>query len=177
MSKLSIQFHAMPNEASDLVRDALRDESIFVVEAVGSPLQFRLWDRRRDLNCEGRMEALAFTLKRPALNVESMDDFRHRNPDVLVLEIGQLTPVGLAESWLSAMTENRAAMTRWRKLARSLQSCTMTGAIAVNPISRATAPMKGHRFTAAAQMAFSKGIAMLPAAGNSLVELPLPNRQ
>lgn len=169
MSKLSLQLHVLPSEVNSLLGELLSDQSVFVTLAEGAPLQFRIPDERR---CEpDRCKALCFTLTPPSLSARTLSDFRSLNPDVLVFEIGQLKPECLAESWLWAMTDNGEAMKRWRRAAKSVQSATLGGAIAVNPKSGATAPMKGHRFTAAAQALFEDGVAMLPAAGNSLVRL------
>lgn len=170
MSKLSLQLHALPEEVDALLYDLLNDNSVFVTVVEGSriPLQFRLDDGRR---CPPGCRALIFTLSPPMLPARSIHDFLGLNPGALVFEVGQLTPAGLAESWLSAMTENTDIMKRWKHSAKLMQAATLGGAVAVNPKTGATAPMKGHRFTAGAQAQYLKGVAMLPSAGNSLVQL------
>jgi hypothetical protein len=176
MSKLSLQLHILPSEVNSLLEELLSDQSVFVTLVEGTPLQFRIAHERR---CEPeRCKALCFTLTPPSLSARSLNDFRSLNPDVLVFEIGQLKAECLAESWLWAMTDNGEVMKRWKRAAKSIQFATLGGAVAVNPRSRATAPMKGHRFTSGAQALFVSGVAMLPAAGNSLVHLgtaPIPD--
>jgi hypothetical protein len=177
MSKLSLQFHALPEEMGTLVSDLLQDNSVFmtVVEGSRMPLQFRLNEERLyPPDCR----ALIFTLSPPVLSAKSIHDFRGLNPDALVLEFGQLVPAGLTESWLSAITENKDVVKRWKQTVKLVQAATLGGAVAVNPKSGAAAPMKGHRFTRGAQGQYLKGVAMLPSAGNSLIQLagiPIPD--
>lgn len=170
MSKLSLQLHVLPEDVEELFIDLLQDTSIHLALAEGLPLKFRQPEGRTIVPADCR--ALAFSISPVALNVHTMNDFRRLNPDALLFEIGQLKPEGLAESWLSAMTTNSDAMNRWKRTAKSIQMRTLTGAIALNPKTGATVPIKGHRFSASAQDLFCKGLAMLPAAGNSIVQLP-----
>jgi hypothetical protein len=170
MSKLSIQLHALPSEVSLLLQGLLNDPAVFVTVAEGSPLQFRSIATRDDEALAG-CKAVLFTLSQPVMASGTLVEFKRTNPDVLVFEIGQQTTAGLAESWLWAMSENADAMKRWKQAAKQLQSLTQTGAVAVNPVTGASAPMKGHRFTEGAQASYASGIAMRPAAGNSLVQL------
>jgi len=169
MGTLSLQFHALPEEADALLSDVLGDHTVFVTLGEGTPLQFRLNAERR---CLPGCEALIFTLLPPVLPARSVYDFLGLNPDALVFEVGQLKSAGLAESWLAAKTENEDAMKRWRRTARKVRSATLGGAIAVNPQTGATASMVGHRFTVGAQVLYLKGVAILPAAGSSLIQLP-----
>jgi hypothetical protein len=169
MSKLSLQLHALPEELDVLLSDALDDQSIFVTLAEGSPLQFSLSEERR---CPPECKALTFTLSSPVLPARSVYDFVRLNPDALVFQFGQLTSLGLTESWLAATTENEDALKRWKRAARKIRSATLGGAVAVNPATGATAPMIGHRFIVGAQTLYLKGIAMLPAAGSNTVQLP-----
>jgi hypothetical protein len=169
MSMLSLQLHALPDELDVLLSDVLNDQSVFVTLAEGSPLQFSLSEERR---CPPECKALAFTLSSPVLPARSVYDFVRLNPDALVFQVGQLTSAGLTESWLAARTENEDALKRWKRAAKKVRSATLGGAMAVNPVTGATAPMVGHRFTVGAQTLYLKGVAMLPAAGSNTVQLP-----
>jgi hypothetical protein len=170
MSKLSIQLHALPSEVTSLLHGLLSDPAVFVTVAEGVPMQFRTIANRADHQLSG-CSAVLFTPSEPILGARTLSEFKNSNPDVLVFEIGQQTSSDLAESWLWAMTENAATMKRWKQAARQLQSLTQTGALAVNPVTGATAPMKGHRFTEGAQASYARGMTMRPAAGNSIVQL------
>jgi hypothetical protein len=172
MSKLSIQLHAMPDEVPVLLANLLSDPLVFVVIAKSTPLQLTQHNNKFPFAIDSDCKAVLFTLLEPTLGMHSLNDFRKLNPDALVFEIGQLKRDELRESWFSAMTDSEAAMTRWKRAAKELQTVTLTGAVAVNPRNGASAPMKGHRHTRAAQESFAKGIVMLPAAGNSVIQLP-----
>lgn len=172
MSKLSLQFHAMPDEISTLSADLINDASVFTTKISGTPLGFTQLGKGEFVRVDPTTRALAFTLSAPNLSAQSFNAFRSANPDALILSIGQIGDRGLAESWLSAMSENEAAMKRWRKTASRLRSETLTGAMAVNPRNGATALMKDHRFTVGVKKANLNGLLLLPAAGNSVVRLP-----
>jgi len=176
MTDISIQFHALPSEINDLASDLICDPNLFMTEVIKSPTQFVLWPPQdRELKESDNRRALIFTLDKPTLSASSLYQIRMLNPDALVLEIGELSPRGLSESWLSARTDNKIAVQRWQRAAKALKAATLTGAEAVNPNNGASAPMRGHRFTKAAQKSFAEGLAMLPAAGNSIVRLPQPS--
>ena len=114
----------------------------------------------------------AFTLGDPQLGFADWREFRKLNPTALVLDVGQLSPSGLHESWLRAMSDDEASFSRWQRLVRDLRSVMLGGAVAVNPAGTASAEMKGHRFTPAVQLAHRNGLRILPAAGNSIIQLP-----
>lgn len=170
MSKLSIQLHALPSEVPLLLRGLLNDPAVFATVAEGLPLRFRALVNRAD-PALSECKAVLFTLSQPVMDSATLLEFKRANADVLIFEIGHQTSAGLAESWLWAMSENAEAMKRWKQAAKQLQALTHTGAVAVNPVSGASAPMKGHRFTDGAQASYASGMVMRPAAGNSLVQL------
>jgi hypothetical protein len=151
---LSIQFHALPDEFDALSSDLRNDGSVHMFVGRGY---------------------VGFSLDGPTPEVTAYC-FRISNPDALVWEVGEISRSGLAESWLSAKTDNEAAMKRWRRAATALRRATSSGATAKHPLSGAQAPMRWHRFTAGAQRAFVDGLAMLPAAGNSIILLPPEDR-
>ena len=150
---LSIQFHALPDEFEALSDGLRNDTSVHMF--VGH-------------------RYIGFSLDGPTPELSAYD-FRISNPDALVWEMGEISDSGLAESWVSAKTDNEAAMKRWRRAATALRKATSSGAIAKHPLSGAQAPMRWHRFTAGAQRAFADGLAMRPAAGKSIILLPPDN--
>lgn len=173
MSKLSLQFHALPGETLVLVRGLFEDPAVRVVEMSGLPPRFKeLQGRGHGLENDDQLRALIFTMSEPVLEAKSLHDFLRLNPSALTLEIGRLSSSGLSESWLAAMTDDKVAMTRWRKIARTIKDAMMSGAVAESPKTGATVPMKEHRFTAGAQAAYADGVAILPFAGNSIIRLP-----
>ena len=150
MQKLSVQFHALPQEVEELSRGLSDDPGVQTTRAP---------------------TFIAFTLS-DANPAENPSKFIELNPDALVWETGHISEQGLSESWLWAMTGDERALRRWKQAAAALRSRTLTGAVAVHPGSGARAPMRTHRFSKGAQRAFADGLAMLPAAGNSRVLLP-----
>jgi hypothetical protein len=172
MSKLSLQFHAMPDEIPELVAALINDRAIFTTKIAGAPLAPTHFGKDEAVQVDRSTRALAFTLRKPVLTARSIDEFRLANPDALVLSIGQIRDDGLAESWLSAMSDDETAMKRWRQASRIIHGITFSGATAVSPKSGATVPMKSHRFTAGAQKAYMKGLPLLPSGGNTIVRLP-----
>jgi hypothetical protein len=167
---ISVQFHAMPFEILGLFADLFFDDEIFCVEAVGSPSKFLRLNKGLVPKFDENRKAMAFALGEPDVIVGSMFEFLERNPDALVLEIGQVSALGLKESWLSANTKNPTALSRWRKVAKNLHVSTLDGAIAINPKNGAECHLKWHRFTEEARLAFHNGVAMLPAAGNAIIQ-------
>lgn len=173
MASLSIQFWAMPSEMASLLADLFRDEGIFVSEQT-SQRGFQQADRSAiEIPPEGG-KAFAFTLTPPLLGAASSYEFAERNAGALHLDVGKLTSAGLKESWLSAKTDDEAAIKRWRRAASKLRIGTRAGFVATNPTSGASATYRTGRHTALAREAYAKGLPMLPVAGNAVVSLPMP---
>lgn len=169
MKKLSLQLHALPEEVTDLLSDPLNDPNIFVVTGESNPIRFCLKENNKFEPSKFRV--IIFTTHPPKLEANSVYDFIGLNPEALVFEIGHITQNGLAESWLAAVTTSSEVEKRWRQVVKSIRSATLSGALAMNPNSGATVPIKGHRFTIGAQKAFLNGVKILPSAGNSIVML------
>lgn len=169
---LSIQFHAMPDEHLSLISMAIRDPNLWVVGFHEEVQAFNIVDRTGDCLELEDIRALIFTATEPNLDASTPHQFAGINPDALVLEIGGLSDLGLCESWLWSNTRDKDLTRRWREVAKQLKASLLSGAIAVNPTTGESAPMKWHRFTQKAQEAYADGIAMRPVAGNSIIELP-----
>lgn len=172
MRKLSLQFHAMPEEVPLLFRSLIEDSSLFKVKGQGNPLVFEMFDGLPDPESTRAVSVIAFSADRPDLNAKDVNELRGKNPDLLVLEIGHPSARGLRESWLSALSDDPMSMRRWKAFARTLLSQTSGGAMAVNPRTGVRAAMKWHRFSPGALQAFRDGMPMLPVAGNSIIQLP-----
>ena len=169
---LSIQFHAMPDEHGVLLSGALDDSNLWVSEhRIDSPA-FKLVERAGETPAQPGVRALIFGAMEPDLDAVTMHQFAGLNPDALVLEIGALSESGLAESWLWSNARDKELVRRWRKAANQLKASLLSGAIAINPATGESAPMKWHRFTRKAQKAYANGVVMRPAAGTSIIKLP-----
>ncbi len=154
-----------------MLSKALDDPTLWVIEYRNNQPAFKLLDRTViPVQASGR--ALIFSAKEPDLDAETMHQFSDRNPDALVLEMGQLSKAGLGESWLWSSTRDKETVLRWRAAAKQVKAYLLSGAVAVNPTTGESAPMKWHRFTQKAQEAYVEGVVLLPAAGSSVIKLP-----
>jgi hypothetical protein len=167
MSKLSFQFHVMPDEVGFVVDTVLLISGGTVAVFKGREGKPIALEPNVKSEMVSNLKAIAFTRDRSDLNVQSFDEFRQKNPDALIFEIGEMTQKGLKESWLYAMSENAETMRTWRKVTRKLSASMISNVVAINPVTGASAPVKGHRFSAGAKEAFMQGVRMLPVAGNS----------
>lgn len=164
----------MPEEHAALMAAALADRDLWVSILAGDPPSFRLLDRDGTPSIPADCQAIVFTASEPDLDVPSMYQFAVRNPDALVLEIGDLTAFGLGESHLSTMTRDPDLVRRWRAAAKPLKSVLLAGAIAFNPKTGLSGPMKWHRYTRAAQEAYAAGVVLRPVAGDCVIQVPSP---
>lgn len=148
MGSFSIQFHATPDELTDFVSQwASMDGvhcaavwyqpySVFEVEPTGVVDAVERGARR-----------FVFGENVLCTEVSGNNELLDKNPGLLILEVGQLSELGLGESHLST-TE---AGVVWKAIARSLRRATKAGATAVNETTGAAAPARTHRFTKGAQ--------------------------
>lgn len=171
MADISIDFHALPEELRSFVDQiasdyrlhtvAIRYAPFEVIEVVGDALNKLFAD-------SSTHRRLQFTLKSPTLPVTGILDFGDKNPDALRLDIGESSKTVLRESWLSARTENAAALSVWKKIAKRLRGMTSKGALAVHPDTGATGDAGSHRYTAGAKALEDSGVAMLTITGIGL---------
>ena len=169
---LSIQYHAMPDEYIVLLSKIIADDNLWISEYCEDSPRFRIVDRVDGSLSVRSRRAIMFTPAEPNLSGATMRQFAELNPDALVLEIGGLSENGLGESFLWSNTRDKDVVRRWREAAKQLKASLLSGAIAVNPDTGESAPMKWHRFTRKAQMAYADGVAMRPPAGTSVIRLP-----
>jgi hypothetical protein len=168
MADISIQFHALPEELREFVKQIVPEFGLHVIAIRFPPY------RAVELDSEQVDEAftdsspydeLAFTLRQPILPAKGNMEFCDKNPDALWLAIGKRTKTDLRESWLSARTENAAVLAVWKKIAKRLRGMTERGALAVQPKTGATGPARDHRYTAGAKALEASGVPMLTITG------------
>jgi hypothetical protein len=178
MKSVSLQFHALPEELPGLFLDLFLNEAVYVTAAFEHSLskrelEFRKWAETPAEILGNGLQAICFSLDPLNLLAPNLYQFRLLNPNALTLVIGELSESGLAESWVSAMTDDEVAIQLWRKAIKKLKAKMLSGAIAIDPVTGATAPMKWHKFTQLAQHRFDKGLKLLPVAGNAIIKLPI----
>jgi hypothetical protein len=168
MADISIQFHALPEELRDFVKQCVADFELRVVSIQFPPYQVVELDADHldeEFADSSTYKRLAFTLGEPSLLVTRELDFADKNPDALWLHIGERTKTELRESHLSARTENAAALAVWKKIAKRLKEMTEKGALGIQPDTGATGPVRWHRYTAGAKALEATGVPMLTITG------------
>jgi hypothetical protein len=169
MADILIQFHALPAELFDLVKQSVARFQLTLVGIKYWPFEALEVDPEElstELGRDGVLyDRLVFMLGKPSLPASGNMDFADHNPDNLALDIGRPTGRGLDESALAARTSNRRALSVWREIAKDLKRITEEGAVAVNPETGATAPMRRHRFTRGALELQARGVPILPLGG------------
>jgi hypothetical protein len=174
MADISIQFHALPEELRDFVKQCVADFGLRVVAIHYRPFEAvevegdRLNEPFLDSSTHRRLH---FTLGTPTLPAANELDFGDKNPDALRLDIGERSKNELRESWLSARTENAAALAVWKKIAKRLKAMTEKGALAVNSKTGDTGPARGHRYTLGAKALQTSGVPMLDLGGVIIFKL------
>ena len=172
MADISIQFHAMPEELLQFVKECLRDFNIHVVAMRFFPFEATevSADRLEEIfSTSSAFRELAFTVERPVLPVKSSMHFHDQNPSNLGLEIQRPTEKGLRQTWLACRTGDARALSIWKKIAKRLKEMTTTGVVAVNPDTGACASSSSFRFTSGAKALELAGVPMLPAAGGNVL--------
>jgi hypothetical protein len=168
MADISIDFHALPEELRDFVKQAVSDFGLHVVAIRFPPyeaVELNVDQLGEEFADSSAYKRLAFTLQQPSLPVTPELDFAIKNPDALWLQIGERTKNELKESWLSARTEDAAALIVWKKIAKRLQAMTEKGALAMQPTTGAIGPARGHRYTAGAKALEASGVTMITITG------------
>jgi hypothetical protein len=168
MADISIQFHALPEELRDFVKQCVSDFGLHIIAIRFHPYEAIELDADRldeAFTDSSQYDELAFTLHPPILPAKGNMALADNNPDVLWLAIGKRTNTSLKESHLSARTENAVAFAVWKQIAKRLKDLTDKGALAVNPETGATSLARGHRFTSRAKALETSGIATLTITG------------
>lgn len=174
MPDISIQFHSLPQELVELIRQFSDEAQPRLVSFCKRPFRSETFEvgLLDKIFEDPETWRVVFTAAAPILGGDSSLAFMDSNPDCLILEIGRLTEAGLGESWLSARTSDAATAARWQLLAKRLRQITKAGALAVNPDTGATSRLRNHRYTDGALRLAQANVPILPGAGGTLIRLP-----
>lgn len=173
MADISIQFHALPQELLQFVKQCLQEFDIHVVAMRFFPFEATevSFDMLDDVfSPMSPFEELAFTIYHPVLPATSNTNFYDKNPGKLRLDIQKVTEKGLRQTWLTCRTKDAQALSVWKKVAKRLKEITRTGVIAVNPDSGKSTPSSSFRYTPGAKALELEGVPMLPAAGENVLK-------
>lgn len=168
MPDISIQFFATPDELLSFTKEMCGEFGIYLIAMRFPHFEAKLvMDGELDqlFATSSDYRRLAFTLEPPNLAVKNTLDFGDKNPDYLRLELGKSDDMSLEESWLSCRTENKAAFTVWKKIAKALKDRTFAGITATNRENGKQAEYPKQRYSSGAKALEDRGVTMLPAVG------------
>jgi hypothetical protein len=174
MADILIQFHALPEEVAQLIKQCVLDFDLCVAAIKWFPFEVENVDATRldeVLSPASPYSEMALSTSGPLSLSSKWGEFWDRNPDKMRITIGKRSPRGLEESSMSARTSDERALGIWRQVAKRLKAITQAGAIAVNPDTGATAKVRNHRFTKGAKALESEGVPILPVAGGCVLRL------
>lgn len=176
MKSISIQFHATTEELVNFIVSVSSELGLIITMMILKPFNLKVIEGNLTLSDlasklkEGDLR-LVLNVGRPCIESTSPNRFLDENPGSIVLDIGSLSALGLKESALSFMSDEKDKISIANKVASQLKKITRTGAVAVNPVNGAEAKIRSHRFTEGAKLKYDEGIKILPVAGNSLYKL------
>ncbi|KZN66403.1 hypothetical protein [Pseudoalteromonas luteoviolacea] len=176
MKSISIQFHATTEEIFNFVASVSSELGLIITMMILKPFNLERVEGEFSLcNLNAKLEEgdlrLVLNTNSPCLESKSPNSFLDENPGSIVIDIGSLSSLGLQESALSFISDEKAKISVANKVASRLKNITKTGAVAVNPVNGAEAKIRSHRFTEGAKLKYDEGIKILPVAGNSLYKL------
>jgi hypothetical protein len=149
---ISLQFHALPDEAFRFLISSIAAENMYISIFNSQTKSFYRQASPNELhNCEIQINSIVLTLSQPLLEHNSIYDFLGDNPDAMVLDIGALKANSLSESWLSAKSAHADIMTVWKRLVTRFKKNLKNGGIVVNPESGVTSNVKNQHYSSGAK--------------------------
>jgi hypothetical protein len=168
MPDISIQFYATPQELLHFTEEVARAFCLHIVALRYRPFEIEevaVEDLKPYFCQSSQFRRWAFTIRAPNLAVQNELEHGQKNPDHLRLDVGEFDGRSLNESWLSCRTENKAAFTIWKKIARRLKEVTLPGITATSRVSGATVEYKTQRYSVGARELEKSGVTMVGPAG------------
>ncbi|MBE9376100.1 hypothetical protein IQ251_16735 [Saccharopolyspora sp. HNM0983] len=176
MTKLSLQFHAAPDEALSLLPQWLQGMDVDALVERFFP-DYRVSLVRLDgLAAEAQQEPINRVCVGPgpldSSGTSGMDSLE-LNPDVLTMTLGTFNDQGLRETMLGAGADDPSAITSWRKVVNRARKSMLRGAWVLNPRTGARAEAPKHLYTQGAVQLYKEGVTLLAVAGWNAYE-PYP---
>lgn len=167
MPKISVQFHALPEEIIDYVKVWSKEFGLFIViiELNPSFTVNLITDEEYKNNELCNARRICLYLKNPDLNQRSYSEFLNKNPDCLSVAIGKYSENKLEESIIGTQTQNTESLKIWKKIVKKFNANTLSGAWVINPYNKAKAFYKEHRYTESAKKLFKEGVNIVPVDG------------
>jgi hypothetical protein len=160
MSSFSIQFHAKLEELAALVETWRNHCGAYATAITFAPFSAEALAEgdANDRLLAPVIRRIMFTERPPKLGATSSGLLLDQNAGALLLDIGRLSPRGLAESRLHTMQANPT----WKRMARLLRERTHAGAVGVHDQTGARAFYRDHRYSDGARSLFESGVVMRP---------------
>ncbi len=173
MRKIMIQFHATPDELIDYLNSISSEFNLIMIMMVLRPFTMKVIENELSLDMLSLDNdiRIILTKERPNMDTSSPNKFYDLNPGTINLDVGRLDSIGLQESALSFMSDEKGKIVIADKLAAKLKKITKAGAVVVNPVTGAEANARSHRYTQGAKSKYDQGIRILPIAGNCIFKL------
>lgn len=171
MTDIQVQFHADPIELIDLVSTWWLNGSVHMTAIQLRPFKASEVLDLVELTAKWPVSMLAVTTWHPHVHVDSWSGFLKQNPGALVLEVGPLCTDGLRESSLSSRCSDEAVAQVWKRFAGQLRKITHGGVWVSTEDGQHRRFYRNHRYTEGARQLQSRGIRILPSAGNAHIHL------
>lgn len=168
MRGFSIQFHAFPEELSDIFGDIIAEQSLHLTGTAFPPFHIVVQTRGSlsSVIAHEDVERVVVTETPVDSSATSMNKLLEQYPGALLLNVGRLTERGLSESRISTVDTTG----RWKGFADRLRKRTRAGATATTPGTTFVSRNRAHRYTQLAQESNAKGVIMIPVAGMAILK-------
>jgi hypothetical protein len=171
MSKIGLQFHALPEE---IILFAEESANLFNLQVVAIKLfpKYSVFkvdnnDLKGILRREGTIDQICFRNADINMSANSGFEFMKNNPDCLVMNIGKYSENCIRESSLSAITEDSGILKMWKSIVKNLDRHLIKGAWVLGPNAGSKEYLKNQRYTGTVKALAAKGMKLLPVAGNN----------
>ena len=166
MKKISLQFYFAPDEFVSTV-NSLIFKNAFITIIRSADRQSIVFDGEfQELYKDLSILCIGFTAVNPNLTGLGRNGFREKNKESLIFEVGRVTPDGLAQSWIAAMTYDEKISNSWGRVISKFKRSLNSGITAINRDSGVQARVKGIYYTDGAAGLYKNGIPILPLIGS-----------
>ena len=178
MKKHMIQFHAAPVELAELLSN-LRKEIRFSMAIIGwRPFALTLIGESEEYDfcniadvAKNTDIRIALSCRKSLIAADSEGHFFDKNPDCVIIDIGEFSQNMLGESAISFMSSDLDAIEFVNKVISKLKKITSAGAIAVNPETGVEGRVRTHRYTEGAKDLFVHGTKIMSIGGKTYFKL------
>lgn len=155
MSSFATEFHATPEEVTELVAKWLEEHCLIATAEAFPPSRIMPLNRDNlgELLARPEVNEVLFTETQVTIPGNSISDVLKEHPGGLVFQFGRLRSQGLEQSTLSTMN----ASPLWKRLNAELKKLTTAGAHCIWEDGR-TAFDRNARFTAGAKALAATGV-------------------